>query len=376
MSQGPFEPDTNERRRRVLSFDELIALFVAFTTLGSVMFWGMTRSGPGFLDTAAITDDLELPVSMGDADGLANGDSNSGDLGSGADDSDADAATRSPLDGITQQFGGDGLQPSPDSFVGDLSRSSRQANRTFVSSATDAIPGVSAAGLGTGADGSAGDLPPQTAQPANLDAAADLEPTRPALSFEDVPADYWAKPYIDALSARQVIDGIDPNSFKPEEAVTRAQLASVMSQTFPLEAETDAISFGDVPADFWANEAIDQVVRGGYMKGFTDGSFKPNLPVPRAQALTALVSGLEQPDAQTASTDVLSRYTDADQIPQWAVDKMAAATEAGLVVNHPNLDALAPNQTATRAEVAAMIYQALVAQGRVEPIAGPYVVEP
>ena len=52
---------------------------------------------------------------------------------------------------------------------------------------------------------------------------------------------------------------------------------------------------------------------------------------------------------------------------------MAAATSAGLVANHPDRNSFAPNRNATRAEVTAMIYQALVHNGSLKPIDSPYV---
>jgi hypothetical protein len=69
-----------------------------------------------------------------------------------------------------------------------------------------------------------------------------------------------------------------------------------------------------------------------------------------------------------ASAVVSNYYTDAKNIPQYAVDDVAAATQAGIVVNYPNTKILNPNQPATRGTIAAFIYQALVNQGRLEPL--------
>ena len=111
------------------------------------------------------------------------------------------------------------------------------------------------------------------------------------------------------------------------------------------------------------------------MTGFPDDTFGPNLPVTRAQALTTLVTGLgiEAPQNIQAA---LSRYTDANAIPQWANEKMAAATAGGLVVNHPEPSQLNPSEPTTRAELSALIYQALVREGVVDPVDSQYVIEP
>ncbi|MBD0361556.1 MAG: S-layer homology domain-containing protein, partial [Coleofasciculus sp. C3-bin4] len=93
------------------------------------------------------------------------------------------------------------------------------------------------------------------------------------------------------------------------------------------------------------------------------------------QVLVALASGLGlTPTA--SSKEVLQTYQDAKQIPNYAKQQVSAATKAGLVVNYPNPKLLNPNRDATRAEVAAFVYQALVEAGKVEPIPSKYVVQP
>ncbi|MEO1180342.1 MAG: S-layer homology domain-containing protein, partial [Cyanobacteria bacterium J06636_28] len=229
--------------------------------------------------------------------------------------------------------------------------------------------------------------PAQVAQPAAEPetpaepVAPPLEVTQEVLEFSDVPDDYWAKPYIDALSERDVFDGnivdgvAEADTFQPDTPISRAQLARAIAKAFPLSEDEAAIPFSDVADDFWALEFINSAVKGGYMNGFPDGSFKPDLPVPRAQALTAMVTG-SKATVQGDAAEIVKRYGDAANIPGWAVPKVAAATQASLVVNYPDLNTLKPNQPATRAEVAAMIYQTLAAQGRIEEIGGEYIVQP
>lgn len=64
----------------------------------------------------------------------------------------------------------------------------------------------------------------------------------------------------------------------------------------------------------------------------------------------------------------LHYYQDADQIPQYAVDSVAKTTAAGIVVNHPDLRVFNPIQPASRGEVAALIHQSLVQQGKINPL--------
>jgi hypothetical protein len=75
------------------------------------------------------------------------------------------------------------------------------------------------------------------------------------------------------------------------------------------------------------------------------------------------------------ATSVLNQYySDANAVSSYARSPIAAASERKIVVNYPNIRFLNPTQTATRADVAAFIYQALVNSGQVTAINSPYVV--
>nr|WP_228025137.1 S-layer homology domain-containing protein [cf. Phormidesmis sp. LEGE 11477] len=231
-----------------------------------------------------------------------------------------------------------------------------------------------AAGTVAAPDSVAAEEVEEVERPVAASEAASAEPQE-AIAFADVPDGYWAEPYIDALSSRGLISGYDDGTFRPDQPVTRAQTANIVSRTFDLTADKASLEFSDVESEYWARESIGEVVRGGFMTGFPDDTFKPNLPVTRAQALTTLVTGLGIESPQNIQA-TLSRYTDASAIPQWANDKIAAATAGSLVVNYPDASQLNPAEPTTRAELSALIYQALVREGVVEPVESEYVVEP
>ncbi|MGB3616464.1 MAG: S-layer homology domain-containing protein, partial [Elainellaceae cyanobacterium] len=135
------------------------------------------------------------------------------------------------------------------------------------------------------------------------------------------------------------------------------------------------IDYSDVASDYWASESIRQVSGDEFMSGYPEGDFRPFESVSRLEVLVALVSGLSL-DQPEAVQDILSTYSDQGQIPEWAAPKIAAATAGNLVVSHPNPSSLNPSQPATRAETAAMIYQALVRQGKLESVSSDYIVQP
>jgi hypothetical protein len=200
-------------------------------------------------------------------------------------------------------------------------------------------------------------------------------PARQPLKFVDVPAGFWASPFIDALSARGVIQGFEGNSFRPNQPVTRAEFAALIQKAFDNQPGDKTVQYKDLKANFWANPAIDRATKIGFLRGYPGNIFQPQQRIPRVQALVALASGLNlKPSAPP--NQVLNIYKDAKNIPKYALDRIAAATENGLVVNYPNRDVLNPNRNITRAEVAAVVYQALVKAGRVEPIPSPNIVKP
>ncbi|TVP64802.1 MAG: DUF1565 domain-containing protein [Nodularia sp. (in: Bacteria)] len=190
-------------------------------------------------------------------------------------------------------------------------------------------------------------------------------------AFRDVPEGYWAKAYIEALAAQNIIAGFPDGTFKPNDPVTRAQFATIVTKALTPPVKRAGTNFRDVASNFWAYGAIQSAYRSEFLAGYPDGRFQPQQQIPRVQALVSLANGL----GFTANNqNALSFYSDAAQIPNYAISPVAAATTRQLVINYPTARQLNPNRAATRAEIAAFVYQALVNAGRVEPIPSPYLV--
>ncbi|MDB9537237.1 DUF1565 domain-containing protein [Dolichospermum planctonicum CS-1226] len=191
------------------------------------------------------------------------------------------------------------------------------------------------------------------------------------VAFKDVQTGYWAKAYIEALASQGIIAGFPDGNFKPNEPVTRAQFAAIINKAFKPPATRKAITFKDVKSNYWGYGAIQAASSSPFLSGYPDLTFKPEQQIPRVQAIVALANGL----GLTASDqNAIKFYTDAGQIPSYAAGPVAAATSRQLVINYPNVKELAPKRQATRADIAAFVYQALVSAGRVQPIASQYLV--
>ncbi len=197
--------------------------------------------------------------------------------------------------------------------------------------------------------------------------------------FQDLPTNFWARPFIEEMVQRDLIAGFPNQEFRPTQPMTRAEFAAIVSaafgQNYGPQLPQASQPFEDVPSDLWAAPAIATVVETGFLSGYPDNRFQPQQPLSRVEALVALSTGLGL-RAEEATEDILrTTFIDAIEIPSYARDAIAAATEAGLVVNHPDPKAFNPNQPATRADVSAFVYQALVLQNRAGRITSPYIVD-
>ncbi|MEM7064509.1 MAG: S-layer homology domain-containing protein [Cyanobacteria bacterium P01_B01_bin.77] len=201
-------------------------------------------------------------------------------------------------------------------------------------------------------------------------------PTPPPLNlnsrFGDV-VGHWAAPFIDAMAEADLIKGFFDGSFRPDVLVTRAQFAALVMATFPTTSGNSRRfkPFRDVPSGFWARPVIYQAQAQGFIAGFPDGTFRPNDPMTRGQALVALINGLRLGEGQASELGV---YDDRAQVPPYAVEEVAIATRRGIVVNYPDIAQLRPMQPITRSETTALVYQCLVNLGRMQPLVSPFIV--
>jgi hypothetical protein len=211
-------------------------------------------------------------------------------------------------------------------------------------------------------------LPPGEAWP-------ELPPVK-GQGFTDVDFNYWAWPILADLAQRGLVSGFPDGSFRPTEPMTRAEFAAQLARLFDFPSNRDLLLAADLPdlgADHWAYPSVTQSVQMGFLTGDPEGGFLPDQTVTRIQVIVALANGLML-RSSSGPARVLAVYSDQDQVPPWAIRQLVAATEAGLVVNYPDRGQLAPNQTATRAEVAAMLHRALVYTGQLQEVPFAYVV--
>ena len=142
--------------------------------------------------------------------------------------------------------------------------------------------------------------------------------------------------------------GYTDGTFGPERDMTRAEVTTMFARllTEQIEADkTDSNPFSDVPKGYWAANYIGYMQQFGIVTGYTDGSFRPNAPVTRAE-FAAIASRFEKlTPGRKSFTDVPDTY--------WAARYINFAATRGWVTGYSD-GTFKPENTITRAEVAAV----------------------
>jgi len=108
----------------------------------------------------------------------------------------------------------------------------------------------------------------------------------PANSYTDVDEGRWSCEAINFITDCRLMVGYPDNTFKPRNRLTRAELATIISRYMALEIGNKT-SFADA-TEHWSTEYIHAVNDKGYMKGYPDGSFKPDNNITRAETVATM----------------------------------------------------------------------------------------
>ena len=111
-------------------------------------------------------------------------------------------------------------------------------------------------------------------------------------SFSDVTSAHWAANYIGYMEQFGIVRGYSDGTFRPNAPITRAEFAAICCR---FEQLTDgAATFTDVPASHWAAKSIAYAAKRGWVTGYTDGTFKPGNNITRAEVAAVTCRLLER----------------------------------------------------------------------------------
>jgi S-layer homology domain len=178
----------------------------------------------------------------------------------------------------------------------------------------------------------------------------------------------WAEPFIKVLVEKDIIKGYPDGTFKPDRPVTRAEFAALLNRAFDLKPIRAERKFKDVAANYWASAVIQKAYRSGFIAGYPNGTFTPNQNIIRIDSLVSLINGSKL--EPTGNLEINNVFGDAAQVSSYGQTALVVATQRCVAVSQEYDSSklpggnFGPNTIATRADVAAYIHQVLVGAGK------------
>ena len=178
--------------------------------------------------------------------------------------------------------------------------------------------------------------------------------TVPSEKFDDT-KNHWAKDYIDYVAGRGLITGSTKNTFSPNEKMTRAMLVTALGRLAGMNIkEYETNSFSDVQKDSSYRPYIEWAHSKGIVYGIGDGTFAPDKSITREEMAVILeryakVTGYNLPVSREASI-----YADKESIGSEYRAAVTAMQQSGIMMGIDG-NKFDPKETATRAEVSAML---------------------
>ena len=173
--------------------------------------------------------------------------------------------------------------------------------------------------------------------------------------FLDIAANAWYKDAVQYAYDNGLMTGVSATEFAPEATTTRAMIVSILAR---LEGVTtaEAAGFADVDDNDWYATAVNWAANVGVVNGYEDNTFRPNTAITREQLAAILMNYAAYKGEDVSARADLTSYT--DQPSTWAEEAMSWAVAEGLI-NGVTADTLQPQGAATRAQVAAILQRFL-----------------
>ena len=155
---------------------------------------------------------------------------------------------------------------------------------------------------------------------------------------------HWAESTIQKWVSEGTIKGYEDGTFRPERPITRAEIAALVNRKFGVAAATRPAAFTDLPSDGWQYAPLAAAVEQGYIKGYEDGSIRPDEPVTR-QELAVMLDGI----IGLKAGDTLKTFADEAEFPEWSRASIRDVASHGIMGGYED-GTFGPTRRVTRAE--------------------------
>ncbi|WP_162341489.1 S-layer homology domain-containing protein [Paenibacillus paridis] len=173
---------------------------------------------------------------------------------------------------------------------------------------------------------------------------------------------HWAEKTIETFVKLDIVNGYADGSFRPNERITRAEFASIITRVFDITGghHTDIVLL-DID-QHWAAQAIEALVQAGVINGYSDSTFRPDQTISREEMVLMMSRMLSM---QKVKQDGTAAFTDIDD--SYAKDEITAAAKAGMLSGRTN-GKFSPKESSTRAEALTMVLNALILNPQIKSL--------
>lgn len=174
------------------------------------------------------------------------------------------------------------------------------------------------------------------------------------VAFSDVDKAFWGYTAISGLVSKAIIKGYEDGSFRPDEIITRAEFTKLVVSVFDAlggSATQTAVDFTDVSANAWYAPYVSKASAAGLVYG-SDGFFNPDGAIKREDACTILYRMLAK---LGNSYNTKKNFTDGDSISTYAIDAVSLLCGADIVKGFED-GTFRPLDSITRAQASQLIY--------------------
>ena len=146
-------------------------------------------------------------------------------------------------------------------------------------------------------------------------------------TYSDVSRGNWYNHAVSTLSKMGIVKGDSHGKFNPNAPITRAEFAAIAAR-FDKNANTSTASFSDI-ANHWAKDEISASANNGWINGYTDGTFRPNAPITRAEAMALINRVLQRlPESKDDLLDGMIQWSDNADTSKWYYLAVQEATNS------------------------------------------------
>lgn len=223
----------------------------------------------------------------------------------------------------------------------------------FNSYANAAVSGGTSSGVSGGGSGSGGSVTGNIPFPSTINNKPQNVVDGSAVDFSDMDNFAWAKEAVDYLREKNIVSGKEPGKYYPADPVTRSEFIKIIVNAFSIKEGTANLKFRDTDESRWDYKYINAAYSAGIINGYSDEYFGCDAPISR-QDIAVIIARVKEFDGGILA----ERFKDDREIAEYAYNAVYNLRFKG-IINGDDNNCFKPNNNATRAETAMIVYSAI-----------------